>query len=105
MAKVVATGVDVHEGGYFGRMGPWPNTLFAAALAWLSLTGLMAWWRRKPARTLGTPAAAKHPWPSWLRAIAFGMFLALPLLGLSAALLWLGERGWDRLTRRQAVVH
>lgn len=97
VAKTVATGVDIHEGGYFGGIGPWLNTVFAAALAWLSATGFMAWWRRKPAHAVGMPAAARTPWPTWLRVSALAMFVALPLLALSAAVLWLGERAWRQM--------
>jgi hypothetical protein len=55
MAKTVATGVKLHEADYFGRSGRWINTGFALALAWLCVTGTMAWWRRKPARSMGVP--------------------------------------------------
>lgn len=96
-AKAVATGVDIHEAGYFGTVGPWINTLFASALVWLSLTGLMAWWRRKPAHALGAPASVGSPWPGWLRGSALGLFIALPLLGLSAAVLWAAEKACLRL--------
>ena len=103
MARTVATGVDIHEGGFFGRLGPWLNTAFAATLVWLSFTGILAWWRRKPADALGVPARPPQPWPRWLKAAAVGMGAVLPLLAISASLLWLAERGWLRiahLTRR-----
>ncbi|HNV79366.1 MAG TPA: PepSY domain-containing protein [Thermomonas sp.] len=94
MAKTVATGVKLHEADYFGRSGRWVNTAFALALAWLCVTGTMAWWRRKPARSLGVPPPSQRPWPWWLRVLALVGFLVLPLLALSAALLWLAENAW-----------
>ncbi len=94
LAKTIATGVDIHEGGYFGRIGPWLNTLFASALVWLSLSGLMAWWRRKPADAMGAPPRPVRPWPLWLKCSSVLLFAVLPLLALSAALLWLAERIW-----------
>ena len=100
LAKAVATGVDVHEGRYFGAASPWLNTAFAAALAWLSLTGAMSWWRRKPADALGVPPRPRQPWPRWLRAGTVVVGVALPLLGASAAALWLGERAWLRVASR-----
>lgn len=101
MAKAVATGVDIHEASYFGRVGPWVNTTFALALAWLCVTGAMAWWRRKPASSLGVPPPPRRPWPWWLRIAAVGMFLLLPLLALSAALLWLAETAWAWAAQRR----
>jgi len=97
MAKAVATGVDIHEASYFGRVGPWVNTTFALALAWLCLTGVLSWWKRKPATSLGVPPRARTAWPWWLRIGAALMFLLLPLLALSAALLWILEATWARV--------
>ncbi|MGB3393413.1 MAG: PepSY domain-containing protein [Stenotrophomonas sp.] len=96
MAKAVAGGVKIHQGDYFGRLGPWINIGFAAALAWLCITGAIAWWRRKPARALGVPPRPQGPWPWWLRLSALAMFIALPLLTVSAALLWLAETTWAK---------
>lgn len=100
MAKAIATGVDIHEASYFGRTGPWINTLFALALVWLSMTGLLAWWRRKPATSLGIPPLPRQAWPWWLRSVALMMFLLLPLLALSASALWLAETLWARRSAR-----
>lgn len=96
LAKAVATGVDIHEASYFGSLGPWINTAFAAALVWLCITGAMAWWTRKPAASLGVPPAARLAWPWWLRGVALALFVLLPLLALSALALWLAEIVWAR---------
>ncbi|MEZ5485246.1 MAG: PepSY domain-containing protein [Lysobacteraceae bacterium] len=104
LAKAVATGVDIHEASYFGRVGPWINTGFALALLWLCFTGLMSWWRRKPTSSLGAPPAPQQPWPAWLRIGAVLAFLLLPLLAVSALLLWVVETVWSRwpLARKTA---
>jgi uncharacterized iron-regulated membrane protein len=94
LARMVATGVDLHEGSYFGQAGPWLNTLFAASLVWLSITGLMAWWRRKPAHALGVPSRVDLVWPTWLKALTLLLCLLLPMLAISIALLWIAERLW-----------
>lgn len=96
IARAVATGVDIHESHFFGPIGPWVNTAFALALAWLCLTGAMSWWRRKPTGALGMPPPARQPWPWGLRLAALAMFVLLPLLALSALLLWAAERLWLR---------
>jgi len=103
IARAVAAGVDIHEAEYFGRVGPWINTGFALALAWLCITGAMAWWRRRPPGALGVPPAPQQPWPWGLRVAALVMFVALPLLAASACVLWLGERLW--LARPAAGPH
>jgi uncharacterized iron-regulated membrane protein len=103
IAKTVATGVSIHEGGFFGRSGPWLNTLFASALVWMSVTGFMAWWRRKPADAMGLPPRPAGAWPFWLKSSSVLLFASLPLLALSAVLLWLVEKLWLSLapqTRR-----
>ncbi|WP_170113185.1 PepSY-associated TM helix domain-containing protein [Ahniella affigens] len=94
LAKGVATGVDLHEGSFFGRAGPWVNTVFAAALVWLVVTGIAAWWRRRPARSVGIPPRPIGRWPAWLTACAIVMGLLLPLFGASLLVLWLAERSW-----------
>lgn len=98
MAKAVSTGVDIHEAGYFGRLGPWINTTFALALVWLCISGAMAWWRRKPASSIGVPPTPHKPWPWWLRVAAVLLFLLLPLLAVSALVLWLIETFVARLS-------
>ena len=99
LARAVATGVKLHEADYFGRNGRWINTGFALVLAWLCVTGTLAWWRRKPADALGVPPAVRTRWPWGLRLAALGLFVALPLLAVSAALLWVGERAWAWMAR------
>lgn len=100
LAKAVAVGVDVHEASYFGAAGPWVNTVFAAILVWLGMTGALSWWRRKPRASLGVPARSTGPWPPWLRAIAAFAFLLLPLLAVSAVALWAIEIAITRATTR-----
>ena len=102
IARTVATGVSIHEGDFFGRIGPWLNTLFASALVWISISGFMAWWRRKPAHAMGTPPRPSRPWPLWLKVGSVALFALLPLLALSAALLWLVERLCLSLTPESA---
>lgn len=97
IARAVSTGVDIHEGSYFGRAGPWINTVFALALVWLCVAGAMAWWMRRPAGSAGVPPRSSAPWPRWWKVGLAAMAVAMPLLGLSLVLLWCGERVWLRL--------
>lgn len=92
--RAVATGVAIHEGRAFGRFGPWVNTAFAAVLAWLAVSGVMAWWSRRPAHGIGVPPRPRAPWPGGLRVAGAALCIVFPLLGASALALWLGERAW-----------
>lgn len=84
MAKAIEIGIALHEGRFFG----WPNQLLAAltclGLVGISLTGLIMWWKRKPAGKLGAPALPKnYKLMKGVAAIiiAFGLFF--PLVGIS----------------------
>jgi len=94
--KAIATGVDLHEGTFFGRANQWLNTLLSLALIWLCLTGLVSWYVRRPGKGLAAPARQVPPAPRWLSAAAIVSGIALPLLGLSLLLLYL----LDTLTQR-----
>lgn len=99
MARAVATGVSVHEGGFFGGAGLWLNTAFAAVLVWVSVTGTLAWWKRKPAQGLGLPARATRPWPTAARWTLIGLCALLPLLALSV----LAALGIDHMVQRRSA--
>ncbi len=103
MAKGIATGVDLHEGNFFGRAGPWVNTLFAAALVWLSVTGIAAWWTRRPKTSTSLPPPTSSPWPTWLVVSIFSLAVFLPLFGASLLLLWIAERGWRFVASKGAL--
>ncbi len=91
--KAVAVGVAAHEGRLFG----WPNQLLglftAAGLDLICVSGLIMWWRRRDAGTLGAPKAVLEPRVSWgllVLLVAFGVYL--PLFGLSLIAVALLER-------------
>ncbi len=81
--KAVATGVDLHEGTFFGRANQWFNTAVVAALYWLAFTGFIGWYRRRPAGRLSAPPRLPLPIPRAIRWMALGVCVLLPLLGLS----------------------
>lgn len=81
--KAVATGVDLHEGTFFGRANQWFNTAAVAALYWLAITGFTGWHRRRPAGRLAAPPRLLTPIPRAIRWTAVGVCVLLPLLGLS----------------------
>jgi len=83
---VVAFGIHLHQGD-FGPVNLWFNTALAAALIWLSATGVLSWWLRRPKGHLAAPPARKIPWPQTLIGTAAIMGIALPLFGLSILVL------------------
>lgn len=81
--RMIALGVDLHEGHFFGRINQVFNTLFAASLAWLSVTGFMGWYRRRPQGGLAPPPRRELRPPRAVIATGAVLCVLLPLLGLS----------------------
>jgi uncharacterized iron-regulated membrane protein len=99
LPKAISTGVDLHEGTFFGRANQWLNTVLSMVLLWLCISGLVSWWVRQPNKPLAqkrAPAFIDQPLPAWVWALGLGLCLLLPLLGLSVLLLW----GFDTLQQR-----
>jgi uncharacterized iron-regulated membrane protein len=82
-AKAMAWGIAFHE----GDLGAWNlalNTLFCLAMIFLPVSGLVMWWKRRPARA-GRLAAPPRPreaavWKGAL-VVMVGLGLAFPLAG------------------------
>jgi uncharacterized iron-regulated membrane protein len=101
--RLVAIGVHVHEGD-FGPANLWLNTAFAISLVWLSVTGVLSWWIRRPKRGFGVPLKTQIEWPRQLLLVVGAMCLLFPIFGASVAVV----AGADRLTRlglRRRSVH
>lgn len=93
LPRWIATGVDLHEGTFFGRANQWFNTGLVVVLLWLVGTGLIGWYRRRPPGAgLAAPPRRVLPWPRGVRAAAVLACLLLPLLGLSVLLVWVLDR-------------
>lgn len=97
LAKFVALGVDLHEGSYFGRINQVFNTLVALGLVWLSITGFIGWYRRRPAGRLAPPPRRPVRFPVALMAAGGLLCVALPMLGASVLAIALLDRTLGRL--------
>ncbi len=84
-AKAMAWGIAFHE----GDMGNWNivfNTLFCLSVIFMAISGLVMWWKRRPA---GAARLAAPPlpvdMPLWKGAVFFALLLSLafPLVGLT----------------------
>lgn len=99
VSRVTEWGVSVHQGGEYGL----PNQLLmlAACLATMALgvSGVVAWWRRRPPGKLAAPQRkADARLAPGVVAIAAGAGIVFPLLGASMLLAWLAD---TLLTRRR----
>ena len=96
--KIVATGIDLHEGRWGGIANLIINFLVAAALIVLMLTGLVMWWIRRPSRAgLHAPKApASTEIPKSVIRLIIAMGVLFPTVGVSLLLClgldWMAER-------------
>ncbi len=101
LPRIVATGVDLHEGTFLGRANQWLNTALVLTLYWLAISGAIGWYRRRPAAGLGAPPRSHAPLPASVRAGAVGVCVLMPLLGLSVLLLAAFDAAWLAFRRSQ----
>lgn len=100
LPKLIATGVDLHEGSFFGAANRVFNTLVVAGLFWLVGTGLIGWYQRRPGQGLSPPAAMRGRWPRWLKLSALSFCVVMPLFGLSVLTIWLTEHLFAPMRRQ-----
>ena len=89
--------MDLHEGTFFGRANQVFNTLMATALVWLSVTGFIGWYRRRPNGGLAAPPKRDIRYPKAVLATGAVLCIVLPLLGLSVLVIALMDRAAGRL--------
>lgn len=102
VSKAISMGIDLHEGHFFGRANQIFNTLVAAALIWLTVTGFMGWYKRRPHGGLAAPPKREVRFPKGVIATAIGLCLVMPLLGLSVIALEIVDRIFGRVLTRAA---
>ena len=83
--KAMATGIALHQ----GNLGWWNialNLVFCAAIAFIAVSGVVMWWKRRPRGKFAAPPYPRQyraPWP--VIAIAIVVCLAFPLTGAAIA--------------------
>jgi len=106
--RVVNVGVAAHEGQLFGRANQAILLLNAIGIVLITVSGVMMWWRRRPARSLGAPPPSAKPpartgLPASLLVLVILLALLLPLFGASLLLVLVLERtllrGWPSARR------
>jgi uncharacterized iron-regulated membrane protein len=100
--RLVSLGIDLHEGRFFGRINQLFNTLFALALVWLSVTGFIGWYKRRPNGGVAAPPKRELRYPKFVIATGAVLCVVLPLLGLSVLVIALFDRAAGRLLPARA---
>ncbi|AIR89302.1 PepSY-associated TM helix domain-containing protein [Pseudomonas cremoricolorata] len=100
VARATELGVKLHEGKMFGPLNQIIVLLICLMILLGSVSGLVMWWMRRPARGLGVPPL-RHDLPRWKTAIGVMLVLgvAFPLVGVSMLLLW----AFDSLLLRRGL--
>ncbi|AVD85005.1 peptidase [Pseudomonas sp. SWI6] len=98
VAKTTELGVMLHEGKMFGALNQIIILLVCLMILLGSVSGLVMWWKRRPAGGLGVPPL-RHDLPRWKTAVAVMLVLGVmfPLVGVSMVVMW----GVDSLVLRR----
>jgi uncharacterized iron-regulated membrane protein len=86
-AKAMAVGIALHE-GQVGVVNFILNALFCLATVALCVSGIVMWWKRRPAgalRLAAPPRPDQIPLTGGMIVIAVAMCLVFPVLGLIIA--------------------
>nr|WP_238352820.1 PepSY domain-containing protein [Kribbella solani] len=85
LAKVVAQGIALHEGRRLGTVNFWLTTVFCLGVVFMSVSGPLMWWRRRPkGKSLGAPRGRLplRATPA-LAVLVVALALFLPLFGIT----------------------
>ncbi|MGH8018631.1 MAG: PepSY-associated TM helix domain-containing protein [Opitutaceae bacterium] len=100
LAQFSLWGIIAHEGQLFGLLNQILGTLAAGGVVLLALSGLVMWWKRRPAGSLAPPSASGAlPRPVILGTAVLAFLL--PLLAVSLAFLLVADRAFLFLHRRR----
>lgn len=101
VGQAVAIGIRLHEGRLFGVVNQILNLGVVITLIFMSISGYIMWWKRRPKGKLGAPQKSNKPVvtaPLFILICVLG--LVLPLAGGSMVAFWLYDRirsalGWQ----------
>lgn len=103
--KAVAMGIALHEGKYFGLANQLLALFAALMVVLLAVTGVIMWWKRRPAGRLGAPAAPQVlPRKKTVAGVTLALGILFPLVGVS--LIAVGLLDWlviQRIPRLRQV--
>ena len=105
VARLVSWGISFHQGELYGWLNLVQNTVAAGLALLLSVSGFVAWWMRRPAGSLGVPAAPEASLGTEMMVLVIALGILFPLMGASLLIAlvldWLLFRrlGWFRAAR------
>lgn len=83
LAKTVSWGISFHQGELYGTLNQIQNVIAALLGVLLSVSGFIAWWMRRPAGTLGIPAAPQAALGGGMITLIIVLSVLFPLMGAS----------------------
>ncbi len=83
LARLVSQGISFHQGELYGWLNLAQNTLAVILTLVLSVSGFVAWWMRRPAGSLGVPAAPGASLGTGMIVLVIGLCILFPLVGVS----------------------
>ena len=93
LPRVMNTGIDLHEGRFFGLPNQLLNLAIALSLIWMAGTGVVMWWKRRPRGQLAAPPRVQlEYWPGGVVIIVVVLAFFLPTVGALIILMWLFDR-------------
>jgi uncharacterized iron-regulated membrane protein len=104
MAKFMAAGIALHQGG-IGSFNLWANTLLCVLMIIICITGIIIWYKRRPAKSyaLAAPAKAASPkaWKLGIFTLA-GLCILFPVTGVAIVLFFTIDSTYGYLKNRSA---
>ena len=100
--KAIELGIALHMGNYFGLVNQLVMLATCLAIVALVASGVVMWWRRRPAGGLGAPPRRAPLRMRYLGAIVVAMIVAFPLAGASLIAVLIADRLLQTRRRRRS---
>lgn len=102
IGKLTVMAVALHEGTWFGAWNQVLNSLVALGVLWFALSGLVMWWKRRPAGGFLAvpPAAADSRMPRSLKGLIALSCVLVPIAGFSLLAVVLADMLVSGILRR-----
>lgn len=89
IGKVVAWGITLHKGTQFGLPNQLISLFVCMSVVFVAASGIYLWWKRKPEKGLGAPAAPALIQKKPFLLLMAGLGILFPLVGLSILFVWI----------------
>ncbi|MGL4522685.1 MAG: PepSY-associated TM helix domain-containing protein [Bacilli bacterium] len=83
LAKVIETGIALHEGRLLGPVNLIICLLLCTSLVFIVISGIVMWWKRRPTGTLGVPVRSEGRNPILWYFILLLLGILMPLAGIT----------------------